>query len=298
MRMNLLLAPVLVTLLCLVACNGGSGSNNNTNVSVPPVETPVEPPIEPPYVSPADNAVTVDGNVWLQPADFTGYTYDQVMAVCPGPDGVCSGSLQGSTFDLTGYKWASIMDVSSLFNTYGVDPPFTEPFQYREDDDASLAMSQDFTVSGDWCFGDCPVGFDFVIGMVRDEAPAGMPPYLPFFDAGDCIELDFGCGFSNTTGFESDEIQTPDDGIGIWFWKPSQKIILDGKEWLQPLDFIGYTYDQVSVACPGGVCSGTLPGSAFDLTGYTWASIEEVSALFNSYGLNPPFTGASPTAER
>jgi hypothetical protein len=263
-----------------------------------PVIPPTEPPTEPPFVSPADNAVTVDGKVWLQPADFTGYIFEQVKAVCPGPDGVCSGSLQGSTFDLTGYKWASIMDVSSLFNAYGVDPPFTEPFQRRNDDSAAIAMSQDFTISGDWCFGDCPFGFDFVMGIVRDEAPTGMPPYLPYVDAGDCIEVDdVDCEFSNTTGFDSDEVKTPDDGIGVWFWKPElDTVSVNGKEWLQPKDFINYSYNQVSVACPAGVCSGTLPGSTFDLNGYTWASIDEVSALFNAYGLNPPFT--APFQER
>ena len=62
------------------------------------------------------------------------------------------------------------------------------------------------------------------------------------------------------------------------------------KKWLQPADFIGYTYDQINAVCPGGACSGTLPGSKFNLTGYTWASAEEVSGLFNAYGVTPPFT--------
>jgi hypothetical protein len=68
-------------------------------------------------------------------------------------------------------------------------------------------------------------------------------------------------------------------------------VIADGKEWRQPVDFVNYSYSLVNAVCPSGVCSGFLPGSTVDLTGYTWASIDEVSALFNSYGLSPPFTG-------
>jgi hypothetical protein len=67
-------------------------------------------------------------------------------------------------------------------------------------------------------------------------------------------------------------------------------VIVDGKEWLQPVDFVNYTYNQVTAVCPGGACSGKLPGSAFDLTGYTWASTHDVSNLFNAYGVTPPFT--------
>lgn len=60
-------------------------------------------------------------------------------------------------------------------------------------------------------------------------------------------------------------------------------VAVDGKAWLQPKDFVGYSYNQVSAVCPGGVCSGALPGSTFDLTGYTWASIDDVTALFAAY---------------
>jgi hypothetical protein len=64
----------------------------------------------------------------------------------------------------------------------------------------------------------------------------------------------------------------------------SEPVTGDGKEWLQPKDFTNHSYLQVSEVCPAGACSGSLPGSTFDLTGYTWASIDEMEALFNSYG--------------
>jgi hypothetical protein len=60
-------------------------------------------------------------------------------------------------------------------------------------------------------------------------------------------------------------------------------VIVDGREWLQPVDFVNYSYIQVSQTCPGGVCSGTLPESKIDLTGYIWASSDDVQSLFNVY---------------
>jgi len=54
--------------------------------------------------------------------------------------------------------------------------------------------------------------------------------------------------------------------------------------WLQPADFLNYSYNQVAEVCPDGVCSGGLPGSStFDLTGYLWASSEDVELLFLAY---------------
>jgi hypothetical protein len=55
-------------------------------------------------------------------------------------------------------------------------------------------------------------------------------------------------------------------------------VTVDGKEWLQPKDFINYSYNEVSAVCPAGACSGSLPGSTFDLTGYTWASIDDMDS--------------------
>lgn len=60
-------------------------------------------------------------------------------------------------------------------------------------------------------------------------------------------------------------------------------ITVEGKEWLQPMDFTNHSYNQVSEVCPDGVCSGTLPGSSKDLTGYMWASSDDVGLLFQAY---------------
>jgi hypothetical protein len=72
-------------------------------------------------------------------------------------------------------------------------------------------------------------------------------------------------------------------------FKPSEinsvdgKITVNGKQWLQTDSFSGYSYDQVSAVCPGRVCSGFLPGSTTDLTGYTWASSDDFYALSEAY---------------
>lgn len=67
----------------------------------------------------------------------------------------------------------------------------------------------------------------------------------------------------------------------------TQSVIRDGKEWLQPIAFVGLSWDEVSAVCPAcsGLCSGTLGG--IDVTGYTWGSINAINALFNSYGVSP-----------
>jgi hypothetical protein len=61
-----------------------------------------------------------------------------------------------------------------------------------------------------------------------------------------------------------------------------------GKEWLQPTDLRGLSWNEVAVVCPppGGICSGFLNG--IDVTGYTWANVEDSNGLFNSYGIVPP----------
>lgn len=74
--------------------------------------------------------------------------------------------------------------------------------------------------------------------------------------------------------------------IAIPSW--GQSVIRGGKEWLQPIDFVGLSWDDVAAVCPipGDLCSGTMGGT--DVTGYKWASIDEINALFNSYGVSPP----------
>jgi hypothetical protein len=162
--------------------------------------------IMPIFVQPQQmaDAVTVDGKYWLQPLDFARdpYTYDKLSALCP--DGVCSGSLPGDTFDLTGYTWASIEEVSALFNAYGVDPPFTGPFQKREEQTVATEFMEDFRSSSD-------LGVSFVWGIVRDRPPSKDDIYITSVDYFTHSKTGI---FYNTYPFPSD---IP---VGAWFWRP------------------------------------------------------------------------------
>jgi hypothetical protein len=65
---------------------------------------------------------------------------------------------------------------------------------------------------------------------------------------------------------------------------PSEEVITaDGKEWAQVDLFTGLSWEDINAVCSAdtGVCSGVLNG--YDVTGWTWASVDEVNALFNFY---------------
>jgi len=72
-------------------------------------------------------------------------------------------------------------------------------------------------------------------------------------------------------------------------------IVGGNKEWLEPADFLGYSPRQVETICPppSGACSGFLPNSSVDLTGYYWASLADIAELLN--GMRPydsPISGS------
>ncbi|MFK7976754.1 MAG: hypothetical protein AB8C02_11495 [Halioglobus sp.] len=58
-------------------------------------------------------------------------------------------------------------------------------------------------------------------------------------------------------------------------------VIANGLEWYQPSLFGNLSWNDINTACPAGVCAGTLNGQ--DMTGWTWASVPDLDALFNSY---------------
>ena len=65
---------------------------------------------------------------------------------------------------------------------------------------------------------------------------------------------------------------------------PIEEIITaDGKEWAQVDIFSGLSWKDINAVCSAdtGACSGVLNG--YDITGWTWASVDEVNALFNFY---------------
>jgi hypothetical protein len=58
-------------------------------------------------------------------------------------------------------------------------------------------------------------------------------------------------------------------------------VTVDGREWAQVDQFTGLSWNDINAVCPEGACSGILNG--FDMTGWKWASVDDVIALFNHY---------------
>ncbi len=58
-------------------------------------------------------------------------------------------------------------------------------------------------------------------------------------------------------------------------------ITVNGIEWIQPALFTNLSWNDINAICPEGVCAGVLNG--YDMTGWMWATIEDVNALFNHY---------------
>ena len=65
------------------------------------------------------------------------------------------------------------------------------------------------------------------------------------------------------------------------FKRQRNVILVNGKEWLQPSLIKGLSWNEINEVCPEGTCSGTLNG--YDMNGWTWASVDDIYALFNFY---------------
>ena len=60
-------------------------------------------------------------------------------------------------------------------------------------------------------------------------------------------------------------------------------VTVDGKEWAQADLFFNLSWDEINAVCPAGVCGDSGQLNGYDMTGWTWASVDEVKALFNVY---------------
>lgn len=58
-------------------------------------------------------------------------------------------------------------------------------------------------------------------------------------------------------------------------------VVINGQDWAQLNVFVGLTWNDFNAVCPGGVCGGSLNG--YDMTGWRWASVDELNTLFNTY---------------
>lgn len=71
------------------------------------------------------------------------------------------------------------------------------------------------------------------------------------------------------------------DGFGCPGTTITDTVTVDGKVWAQPDLFAGVTWSQITAVCPSGPCTGILNGHS--VTGWTFASVDDVNALFNYY---------------
>lgn len=63
-------------------------------------------------------------------------------------------------------------------------------------------------------------------------------------------------------------------------------VIVGDKEWAQVNLFAELSWNDINAVCPAGVCgTGTLNG--YDMSGWAWASVFDVGALFNQLTPHP-----------
>jgi len=75
------------------------------------------------------------------------------------------------------------------------------------------------------------------------------------------------------------------------FAKELDTITVDGKKWAQVDLFTSLSWVDINAVCPGRIRNGLLNG--YDMTGWTWASVDDVNALFNYY-IGSPQLGTGP----
>lgn len=71
------------------------------------------------------------------------------------------------------------------------------------------------------------------------------------------------------------------NGFGCPGTPITDTIAVGGKEWAQAILFYRLSWNQINIVCPAGVCAGVLNG--YDVTGWKWATVDEVNSLFNYY---------------
>lgn len=69
-------------------------------------------------------------------------------------------------------------------------------------------------------------------------------------------------------------------------------VTIGEREWQQPDLLAGFSWNELASVCPtdGGLCSGSL--AATDLTGWRWATVADVAALFSTFDGHPGNRGS------
>jgi PEP-CTERM motif len=83
-------------------------------------------------------------------------------------------------------------------------------------------------------------------------------------------------------------------------------VTVGGNQWAQPVYFTSLSWNDIFNVCGTGTCTGTLTDDSgtWDMDGWTWADVDAVNGLFNTYisdaGSNPygyPLSGPSSASE-
>lgn len=125
--------------------------------------------------------VTVNGQEWLQPLDFVNLTWSGISQVCAPSSGLCGGELNG--MDVTGYTWASISDLQSLFNYY-IGSELLGPGHGQHAEDESIWAPAFFADGWVSVYGDASV-IHLTGGMVRNSyftTEHGQLTYLSYLE--------------------------------------------------------------------------------------------------------------------
>ena len=145
------------------------------------------------------------GKEWLQPADFIGYSREEIAAVCSPSSGICSGSLSQSSFDLNGYTWASESEIGSLYCEYRAAPPYDVI-------NGGYPFSTGSPVNDSGFFDDfaptdgrsAPEGGRILTGLLREKDSLGK------------VDGYFGEHYFGLVN----ETVSASENIGVWFWRP------------------------------------------------------------------------------
>lgn len=218
---------------------------------------------------PVASIITVDGREWVQPAIFSGVSWNTVNAACP--DGICSGTLNG--YDVAGWAWASVEEMNALFNFYigAIALEGGPAFFYDWDSDWRPAFFAD-----GWTLNYIDGSDHFVIGHTSTSLDDTL-----------AYRADFGYAYADIarTDVMLDK-KNGDVDAGAWLYRIqeiSDRILVSGRVWAQPDLFRGVSWNQIQAQCPDGICATGAVLNGFYLEGWKLASVDEVNELFNHY---------------
>lgn len=105
--------------------------------------------------------------------------------------------------------------------------------------------------------------------------------------------------------YNPDQADADGDGIGDACGPgaitAANTVTVQGRQWAQPDLFLNLSWDTINAVCPGGACGSDAILNGWDVSGWTWASTEDLNNLFNYYSVNssdpiPNLLGPGPSS--